>query len=346
MVCIYIGYCVKITMAETITYPWSALMSFAANVDGISFELAESTYPEPESLEAGAAGGEGEVVLSAEGDAKSFAGLKIGNDSFGVVLDEKHFFFKDDKLIIPDVVIAKQMVQDYGGKKVLKCGEELEKTVRFLDGIPITVVHPENGIVTNPDEIHGFGRNPRFLKDSNSIAVDFVIDSKTAIEDIRAGRRNVSIGFMCECVPQSGVLNDEKYDYVQKNFLPNHVAIVDVGRCSLEDGCGITSLANSINQVGNDSMKKELASLKARVAAADKVLLEKKTELADRILAITDSVSKDELLKKGVDELGRSLETFVKVQKNALTAKTIAGADAAVNEEKVDVDEVYKKAFG
>jgi hypothetical protein len=51
-------------------------------------------------------------------------------------------------------------------------------------------------------------------------------------------RRDLSVGFYYEDDRTSGTWNGQPYDYVQRNFVFDHVASVDHGRCSFP-ACGI-----------------------------------------------------------------------------------------------------------
>ena len=54
---------------------------------------------------------------------------------------------KDGILSVP-ATVARHLIQDYDGLKVLKPAEELEAAAKFADGIPVTRDHPNAGIVT------------------------------------------------------------------------------------------------------------------------------------------------------------------------------------------------------
>lgn len=49
-------------------------------------------------------------------------------------------------------------------------------------------------------------------------------------ELIDSGKKELSIGYRCIYVPQTGVYNGESYDFVQREIRGNHIALVDEGR--------------------------------------------------------------------------------------------------------------------
>lgn len=54
--------------------------------------------------------------------------------------------------------------------------------------------------------------------------------AKRMLESLDAGKIELSPGYLCEFVPEKGVYNGERYDYVQRNIRGNHLALVETGR--------------------------------------------------------------------------------------------------------------------
>ena len=71
---------------------------------------------------------------------------------------------------------------------------------------------------------------------------DLGSDAIDLVERIRRGEAiDVSVGAFVQSVPRFGVLAGKKYEAVQTNYVPDHVAILPVGvkgACSWTDGCG------------------------------------------------------------------------------------------------------------
>lgn len=67
--------------------------------------------------------------------------------------------------------------------------------------------------------------------DETTISGIATITDKNMIKDIQSGKREVSVGYTHDLLPEVGTFNGEKYEFVQKNIRANHLAIVDAGRC-------------------------------------------------------------------------------------------------------------------
>lgn len=177
---------------------------------------------------------------------------------------EKILVDNDDEIAIQGIV-AREMVQQYGDRYVLKDGDHLEKSAWLLEGRWIMLhKHPDSasGRIEDPKQISGVISNPLFRKDlkdpktgrpsDKGIQADFHFFkhsrgrpgctpiSDLDIDDIRKGRQiDNSIGFLCAEVKEDGDFRGEKYGFRQINFFYDHVAAPIVqGRCP-SPLCGI-----------------------------------------------------------------------------------------------------------
>ena len=255
---------------------------------------------------------------------------------------------KDGILSVP-AVIAKHLIQDYDGLKVLKPAGELEEAARFADGIPITRAHPDAGIVTDRGEVLGFLQDPTFKNDELSGILN--IADKDLAADVKDGKlTDLSIGFFCNLDHTEGTVGDAHYDAIQKGIFLNHVAIVDKGRCSIEDGCGFqidaidsppdltgkldTAIGMATNEWGDNKLKDLLVEIKEMITTGTK------GDVADAtIQAQIDAITADR------DALRESLETIIKTEKDAIIAELTAMQDAKKKEdlEKLKLDELKKE---
>ena len=65
-------------------------------------------------------------------------------------------------------------------------------------------------------------------KTGSNLAIKNLIDvNDDADKILNSGKRELSLGYMAELVEYEG----DEYDFVQKNIVPHHLAIVDNGRC-------------------------------------------------------------------------------------------------------------------
>lgn len=294
-----------------VEYKWDEIKDVKVDEKGVKVTLkGESEYPVPAE----------KYPMPLKSEPKP-----VATDSVKIVLDESTFVVDDDgTLVIPDVVIAKEMVQDYEGKEggVWKSGEEIQALVRFLDNRPITDGHPEIGYVTSPDEVKGACVNTRCV--DSSAVTDLRISDKQLIEDVQSGKkREVSLGFQCDWVEEPGKFGELDYAWVQKKIYPDHTAMVRDGRCSLTDGCGVT----------------------------DKVLLQAKTivdehrkQIIDEIASRSDVKSREDLEKDSIEDLTKSLALVKQLQAEAGKPAKIK-SKAASDEDDLHrkVDDAYAK---
>jgi len=156
-----------------------------------------------------------------------------------------------DQGIAFDVVLAKEIVQKYRDHgKVYKPADELKTAAEVSGSVYITDGHPPQGVVQKQEQVYGeiSADTLRFEEDGAKVVGRAEVFSDKAPEgftdEIREGERDsVSIGFYTQVDRSSGTWNDTEYDAVQKDILLDHLAVLkpeDEGRCSTENGCGIT----------------------------------------------------------------------------------------------------------
>ena len=97
---------------------------------------------------------------------------------------------------------------------------------------PVTNNHPSE-LVTADNigqyQVGNLGDNPAAW-DNLHLTVDMVIQNRQAIEDVMAGKQELSCGYTADLVDESGVWLGMPYTKRQKNIRYNHVAIVDRAR--------------------------------------------------------------------------------------------------------------------
>jgi len=241
---------------------------------------------------------------------------------------------KDGILSVP-ATIAKHMIQVYDDLRVLKPAEELEAAAMFADGIPITRDHPPAGIVTDRAEVLGFLKDPTFENDELRGILN--IADKDLAADVKDGKlTGLSIGFFCDLDRTEGTVGDAKYDAVQKSIFLNHVAIVDQGRCSIEDGCGFNT--DSAPAPAPDpalaTITAERDSLKADL---EKIIKTEKDTLIAELVAAQDSKTKEDLEKLKLDELKKELDMVHELRTDRLSFGKGHGSG------KTAVDDAYAK---
>ena len=162
----------------------------------------------------------------------------------------------------------------------------------------------------------------------------------------------------------AGELEGKPYDATQKNIFLNHVAVVENGRCSIDDGCGIGLDAKKY-PVPSDLVDKIKAAIARAKAMKDKSLYNLLKELLKGVSVKKDSgegeaktpvpnvdainlvkirdafaelTAERNLLKDKLDKMD-------KAETDAIIAKLISKPDSETKEElsKLTLDELQKK---
>ena len=270
----------------------------------------------------------------------------------------------DGVLSVPVTVANAKHIYDYDGLKVLKPFDELEAAALFADGIPITREHPSAGIVTDRRQVLGFFKSPT-AKDDLLKGI-LAITDKDLIADVKDKKlTEVSAGFFCDLDDTlAGELEGEHYDATQKNIFLNHVAVVENGRCSIDDGCGIGLDAKKY-PVPSDLVDKIKAAIARAKAMKDKSLYNLLKELLKGVSVKKDSgegeaktpvpnvdainlVKIKDAMKKIVaerDSLREDLAAIVKVERDSLIAEleTIQDVKRKEDLEKLALDDLKKE---
>ena len=164
--------------------------------------------------------------------------VQIDNPPHEAAFDTDRFYKIDATLARP----IRQTYQTYDGEVVMKKpADELRDAAWSADNAPVTLGHPSSQIVDSVDLVHGFVRQPHWDSDDEALQASVYIPvsdtrAKSWIED----NDGVSIGFWNEPeAPPEQIADD--VDRIQTNLYVDHVAIVETGRCSREDGCGLAA---------------------------------------------------------------------------------------------------------
>lgn len=72
------------------------------------------------------------------------------------------------------------------------------------------------------------GENIKFK--SGYLLANLKIFSSKLADLIKNGKKELSIGYQCEYTKKSGIFKNKAYEFIQRNILGNHVALVDEGR--------------------------------------------------------------------------------------------------------------------
>lgn len=144
----------------------------------------------------------------------------------------------DEGYLTGEAIVARTGILEYfeNGAIVreLVTPEELsrEDSITSLRMKPVTNNHPSVKLL-NASNVKQFqvgqtGENIKF--DDGLLASPLTITDGQAINDVDSGKRELSCGYTCDLVDESGIWNGQRYDRKQVNRKYNHVAICDLAR--------------------------------------------------------------------------------------------------------------------
>ncbi|MGJ0397421.1 MAG: DUF2213 domain-containing protein [Methylocystis sp.] len=170
--------------------------------------------------------------------------------------------------LVADARVARTGIQDYRGFEV---GKPEIATVRVYrpetevfsrDAMasfahrPTTIDHPPEMVTAENWSKYAVGdTGDEVVRDGDYIRVPLTLMDKSAIDAVRAGKRELSAGYFCDLDFTPGKTPaGEAYDAVQRNIRGNHLAVVDAARagskCRIGDvGVGKEASPHNKDQV-------------------------------------------------------------------------------------------------
>ncbi len=153
----------------------------------------------------------------------------------------------------PEELFDKEAMASFNGKPFIDNHEMLGKGFKPVDK------RPADGTIYNV-------RRSKDMPDY--LIADTNIFTEKMIKKIADGKRELSLGYRCQYVPEAGTWNGIPYQFKQTNLRGNHLALVEHGRCGSSvcvcDGALVTmdSLPKEIRDMENEEKKgaKALAS--------------------------------------------------------------------------------------
>jgi len=155
--------------------------------------------------------------------------MKFG--TITVEIDGTKILKEDENEIVIPAVFARETVLPYPNGKAYRPASELQDSLFTFEGaFLIPGEHPKTMILTKPKTVIGRARNLQWDAVERKAKGEVVLNKKKAdaqfVTDVKSGaKRDVSIGFLHEEDWTPGVFNGEKYDYVQRNILVDHIAV-------------------------------------------------------------------------------------------------------------------------
>lgn len=158
-------------------------------------------------------------------------------------LDKSKFWIIRDNPIIKTGVfpyLGRQISPDLNPTQiynVLRPEDELfkKKTINSFNMLPITIGHALLGSkdegLTPPEEKGIEGTTGEHAKRTGDKMTNTIkLYSERIKDEINNGKKELSAGYFCDFMPESGTYQGRHYDYVQRNIDGNHIALVEKGR--------------------------------------------------------------------------------------------------------------------
>lgn len=150
--------------------------------------------------------------------------------------------------------------------------DDIAKYPYAWDNKPLVLGHPQkNKVFVSANSIdvlgeYSFGFTNATYVDGKKLkmeawidlsAVDYASEVQDIIDKIEADEIiEVSVGFTCDVLLESGIYQGKEYNGIWKNMVPDHLAFLldEIGACSIKDGCGVPRI-NSKNVVTETETK-------------------------------------------------------------------------------------------
>lgn len=252
-----------------------------------------------------------------------------------ITLDTKsnRYFDENGFLVIKDNKIAKAGVFEYLGReisdslpeteiyKVYRAWEELEKSAKDFEGMPVKFGH--EWVEPSKRDVKIGAVSGEVKLEEPYLVADIKIYDKGAIEEITAkGIVDLSPGYKAYYKKEAGEYNGEKYEFKQEDIKYNHLAVVENGRSGKE-----VRIADEHYWKDLDSSPTGLATFSDSVATrSGKNVLAKNARQNDTVEKQNnkDNFLKGEInMKKGFMRNGlNALSHVKKVYDECITSKT------------------------
>ena len=197
-----------------------------------------------------------------------------------------------------------------------------DSSLGTYDGATVTNDHPKD-LVTAKNykavavgEVRGAGR-----RDGDFVVCDLIIKDQKTIDDINAGKCELSAGYTAEYVHGPGVTADgQDYEYTQRNIIINHQAVVTKARAG-----GIARVFD--HNPGGNTMPVLITTDSGRsVDVADPASAQVVADSFDRLLKrATDAETKADKAQAAADSATEKLGDAVKASSDeAINARVTA----------------------
>jgi len=228
-----------------------------------------------------------------------------------VVFDSKSLRQTADGYMVASPRIARTGIQEYLGiemgrpdrEKVQVYRPEHEvfarDALRSLSSKPITIEHPDVPVTSKNWKDFAVGHvGEDVIRDGEFIRVPLVLMDATAIEEVKSGRAQLSVGYSALIQWADGVTpGGEKYNAIQTSIRANHVALTHTARggpkLRMGDHSRRTNMATRTILV--DGIQVELEDRDAQLVERRITNLEKELSTAQTALATAQTTAQNDV---------------------------------------------------
>ncbi|CCO11293.2 conserved hypothetical protein [Carnobacterium maltaromaticum LMA28] len=215
-----------------------------------------------------------------------------------------------------------------------KLPEELfsDKTIKSANAKPVTDDHPHEAVTAKNFTKYSKGMTHTDARvENNTLVVSFTVTDSATIQKIKAGKRELSIGFSADVKDEKGNYSGMNYDSVQRNMQVNHLAIVDKGRAGPE----VAILNDSVDFVMDSKKNKQNGGNKMPQIIIDGSEFEVDTAVKSKFDALSAQADAAETKAKGLDALQGERDAL-KEKLDAKEAEITELKKNQVNEDEMD----------
>jgi len=149
-----------------------------------------------------------------------------------------------DGYMVADAKIARTGIQNYLGSEMGRPELSVVRVYRPADEVfaadalasiahkPVTLDHPSEAVTAANWKAYSVGQvGGEVARDGEFVRVPLVLMDQDAIDAVRAGKRQLSVGYVAQIDWTAGTTEaGEPYDAIQRGIRANHLAVVDAAR--------------------------------------------------------------------------------------------------------------------
>lgn len=159
-------------------------------------------------------------------------------------------------------------------------------SLNTLKSVPVTLRHPPKLITPKDTKRYMVGYSSDEINQTgNKIKTQLTITDEDAIKSVENGDTvELSCGYECELEESNGTFDGENYDFIQRNIVYNHIALVEKGRA----GSDVRILMDSADSESLVYIQDDTAIINndKEIVKMEKVMLEgKEFEVAPELAA-------------------------------------------------------------